>query len=444
MHVFPQLRKLERKYRRELAVIGVHSAKFPTERETENVRMAILRYEIGHPVINDSRFQVWQSYSCRAWPTLMFLDPEGRVVGKHEGEIPYDAFDRLLEEMVKEYDARGLLDRRPLDFLPEPPPGTPLSFPAKVLADEEGGRLFISDSNHNRIVQTGLDGGAARTIGGVTPGFQDGDFVIAAFDHPQGMALDGDFLYVADTENHAVRRVDLAQGYVDTVAGTGRQGPFGNRGGKLREASLNSPWDLTIAGGVLYVAMAGPHQLWRLDLRGGMAAPHAGSGREDIVDGPLASAALAQPSGITTDGRRLYFVDSETSSVRMADVDPAGRVTTIVGRGLFEFGDVDGMGAKARLQHPLGICLLGGVLYIADAYNHKIKRVYPNTQTVMTFAGSGGQGLLDGPAAEAEFFEPGGVSAARGKLYVADTNNHAIRVVDLASGQVTTLEISGL
>ena len=66
MHLFPQLRKLEKKYEKELAVIGVHSAKFPTEQETESVRMAILRYEIGHPVINDSQFKVWKSYACRA------------------------------------------------------------------------------------------------------------------------------------------------------------------------------------------------------------------------------------------------------------------------------------------------------------------------------------------------------------------------------------------
>ena len=120
MHIFPQLRKLESKYQKELAVIGVHSAKFPAERETENVRMAILRYEIGHPVINDEQFKVWQSYACRAWPTLIFLDPKGRVIGKHEGEIPYDAFDRLLEAMVKEYTTTGVLDLRPLDFRQEP------------------------------------------------------------------------------------------------------------------------------------------------------------------------------------------------------------------------------------------------------------------------------------------------------------------------------------
>ena len=444
MHVFPQLRKLEKKYQRELAVIGVHSAKFPTEQETENVRMAILRYEIGHPVINDSQFKVWQTYGCRAWPTLMIIDPEGRVLGKHEGEIPHHAFDRLLGEMVKEYDAKGLMDRRPLDYKLESLESSPLSFPGKVLADESLGRLFISDSNHNRIVQATLEGEVVQTIGGVTPGLQDGDFVLAAFNHPQGLALDGDVLYVADTENHAIRSVDLAEGYVETLAGTGQQAPFGAGAGALKDSSLNSPWDLVMHQGVLYIAMAGPHQLWFLDQAKNLVGPYAGTGQENIVDGPLASANLAQPSGITTDGQALYFTDSETSSIRMADLDPGGRVRTIVGRGLFEFGDVDGAGSQVRLQHPLGICWHDGVLYVADAYNHKIKRVYSNTSSAITFLGTGSPGHQDGESKKAAFYEPGGVSVANGKLYVADTNNHAIRVADLESGEVGTLEIKGL
>jgi sugar lactone lactonase YvrE len=444
MHVFPQLRKLEKKYEKELVVIGVHSAKFPTEKETENIRQAILRYEIGHPVINDSQFQVWSAYTARAWPTLMFIDPQGKVMGKHEGEIPYEALDRLLSEMVKEYDARGLLDRQPLDYKLEQPLSTPLSFPGKVLADGPRGRLFISDTNHNRIVEATLDGEVVRTIGGVTPGLEDGDFVVAALNHPQGFALDGYTLYIADTENHAIRAVDLKEGYVETLAGKGEQAPFGNVGGPLKDALLNSPWDLVFHKGILYIAMAGPHQLWYLDLAKKTVGPYAGSGRENIVDGPLASAALAQPSGITTDGQRLYFADSETSSLRIADLTPGGKVTTIVGKGLFEFGDIDGVGDQVRLQHPLGVHWHDGVLYVADSYNHKIKKCFPNTQGVTKFLGSGKPGLKDGPALDAHFYEPGGLSVANGKLYIADTNNHVIRVADLAKAEVETLEIKGL
>ena len=165
MHIFPQLRRLERKYGDELVVIGVHSAKFPNEKDGGNLYKAVKRCELEHPVVNDAEFRVWQEYACRAWPTMMFVDPEGKVIGKHEGEITYEQLDSLLSQMVAEFDERNLLDRRPLSISVESVLETPLSFPGKVLADEAGQRLFISDTNHNRIVVTTLEGAVTTVIG---------------------------------------------------------------------------------------------------------------------------------------------------------------------------------------------------------------------------------------------------------------------------------------
>jgi outer membrane protein assembly factor BamB len=208
--------------------------------------------------------------------------------------------------------------------------------------------------------------------------------------------------------------------------------------------ALNSPWDLALHHNVLYIAMAGSHQIWSLTLADGQIGPFAGSGREAIVDGPLATAALAQPSGITTDGARLYFADSETSSIRYAGLNPGGLVGTIVGLDLFVFGDADGAENHVRLQHPLGITHHQGVLYVADTYNHKIKRVLPATRSAFTLLGTGQAGHRDRPGLQAQFAEPSGLSIAGGKLYIADTNNHQIRVADLGSGQVATVEIRGV
>ena len=444
MHIFPQLRKLEKKYANELVVVGVHSAKFPNEKAKESVIQAVQRYELGHPVINDAEFQVWQQYACRAWPTLMFIDPQGKVIGKHEGELPYDSFDDLLGQMVTEFDTEGLIDRTPLPFVPENRPATTLSFPGKVLADAAADRLFISDSNHNRILVTSLDGEVNQIIGSGAEGFEDGSLESAAFSHPQGMALAGDLLYVADTENHAIRRVDLAVGSVETIAGTGNQGFTREGVGPGLTMELSSPWDLAVYDNSLYIAMAGTHQLWSMTLADGTVGLFAGTGRESITDGPLASSTLAQPSGITTDGTKLYFADSETSSIRAADIDPSGRVRTIVGLDLFVFGDVDGSDHRVRLQHPIGIEHFGGTLYVADTYNHKIKRVLPATRSAFTFLGTGKPGHQDGPGAEATFSEPSGLSISGGKMYIADTNNHQIRVADLETAEVYTLEISGV
>ncbi len=456
MHVFPQLRKMEEKYADELVVIGVHSAKFPNEKYADNVLLAAQRYELKHPIVNDAEFEVWRQYACRAWPTLMFVDPAGKVIGKHEGELPYEAFDDLLGRMIAEFDEKGMIDRRNLGLVPEVVEQSALAFPGKVLADGPGNRLFIADTNHNRIVMTDLDGQTQAVIGSGAEGFADGDYPTAAFNHPQGMELLGDTLYVADTENHAIRRIDLANGTVDTIAGIGEQGHDRQAQGPGRQVALSSPWDLVHHEGTLYIAMAGIHQLWRLTLADGVVCPHAGTGGENIDNGPLAQATLAQPSGIVVGNDRgdnsiLYFADSETSSVRSAGIDPVtGRVATLVGIDLFAFGDRDGVEHNVRLQHPIGIEWHQGELFIADTYNHKIKKVLPLTRSVQTVLGSGAMGLHDGAGRLATFSEPSGLSFARfddGReplLFIADTNNHAIRVADIAADEVRTLEIHGL
>src|SRR5699024_6879827 len=130
--------------------------------------------------------------------------------------------------------------------------------------------------------------------------------------------------------------------------------------------------------GTLYVAMAGTHQVWSMRLgdpaHDAIIQPHTGNRAEALVDGPLAEASMNQPSGITTDGRVLYVADSEASAIRRIEPGPGGRIDTIIGEGLFEFGDQDGIGApNVRLQHPLGVCWHDGTIYVADTYNHKIK-----------------------------------------------------------------------
>ena len=373
----------------------------------------------------------------------MFIDPSGNVIGKHEGEMSFDSFDNLMTQMDSEFDSQGILTHQPLDTFYVRPIRTPLNFPGKVLADETGDRLFISDTNHNRIVVTSLGGSVIQVIGSGAEGLTDGDLDSCSFNHPQGMSLDSGSLYVADTENHAIRKIDLTAGIVKTIAGTGEQGHTREGRHAALKIELCSPYDLVNHGGILYIAMAGIHQLWSMDLKDGTIGPFAGTGGEAIDDGPLSSSMLAQPCGITTDGQRLYFADSETSSLRSADIDPSGRVRTIVGLDLFVFGDVDGSGHNVRLQHPIGINHHDGVLYIADTYNHKIKKVLPVTRTAFTVSGNGTVGHVDGPAGQSRFAEPSGLSFANGKMYIADTNNHSIRVMDFESETVSTLELNG-
>ena len=443
IHIIPDLKKLEAKYANQLVVIGVHSAKFQNEKETENIRRIILRYEIEHPVYNDSEYAVWQSYGVRAWPTQILIDPAGYVVGGVSGEGNYEVIDQTVAKLVTDFRAKGELNEEPLKLVLERAKvgELPLAFPGKILADAKSDRLFIADSNHNRIVVTKLDGTLLETIGTGDTGAADGTFDKASFYRPQGMALSGDSLYVADTENHLIRRVDLKSRNVETIAGTGQQSHEYFKIGPARSIALSSPWDLQLVDRMLYIAMAGPHQIWQLDLDKNEVSTFAGSGREARIDGPLLEAGFAQPSGIASDGKKLYVADSESNIIR--EIDLAGRsVKTLVGGDLFEFGDVDGTGDDVRLQHPLGLVALGEKLLIADTYNHKIKELDPKAEKVRSLLGTGKPGQSDGPTPS--FYEPGGLTLANGSLYIADTNNHAIRVVDLKTKRASTLRINGL
>jgi DNA-binding beta-propeller fold protein YncE len=328
------------------------------------------------------------------------------------------------------FDERGEINRSPLplDLERRHHADRPLLYPGKVLADAASNRVFIADSNHNRIVVAGLDGKLIETIGSGLQGDGDGIFSQARFHRPQGLALDGDVLYVADTENNQVRAVDFQVRGVHTLNGTG----------------FNSPWDLAMRTGILIVAMAGTHQLWVIDLLHDQAFPYAGTGEEARRDGAISEAAVAQPSGLGIIGGSLYVADAESNTIRAVALPPTNAVKTIAGGDLFDFGDRDGTGDDARFQHPLGIAVEDSRVFIADTYNHKIKMLDLKSGKVTTFAGTGQPGSNDGDADRAQFHEPGGLSIAAGKLYVADTNNHAIRIVDLAARRVATMTIAGL
>lgn len=449
IHMIPVLEQLEARYGDALVVIGVHSAKFENEGEVDNLRQIVQRYELRHPVINDRDFLTWRAFAVRAWPTFVVIDPRGNILAMQAGEIPFEAFDRLIGGMVEHFGETGELNREPLALALEgaDQPASLLAYPGKVLADEEGGRLFIADSGHHRIVIADLETYAIiDVIGSGARGLTDGAFEQATFNKPQGMALLENTLYIADTDNHAIRAADLVERTVRLAAGTGEQSYARVGGGPPEVTALNSPWDLAIGDdSMLFIAMAGPHQLWAWMFNQNVVGPIVGSGREGLVNDSLAESELAQPSGIAYEDGVLYFADSESSTIRAADLR-AKEVRTLAGtleNNLFDFGDIDGKAGISRLQHPLGVSAVDPMLYVADTYNSRIKALDLRTELIETIFGLGSPGgFRDGGPDEAEFNEPGGLSYAAGMLYVADTNNHAIRVIDLAMAKVRTITFS--
>jgi DNA-binding beta-propeller fold protein YncE len=431
---------LEKKYHDQVVVIGIHTAKFDNERDPKSIEKAMQRYEIDHPVLNDADRKIWQAYGVEAWPSVGIIDPEGYFVKAIPGkEHIYNEAVPVIDQLIRIYRANHSLDEKPRYFTKaqaEKAAKSPLWFPGKVLADGPGKRLFIADSTHHRVVITDLDGKKIAIVGTGKPGRNDGAFEKASFNDPQGLALKGDTLYVADRKNHLIRALDLKKQTVRTIAGIGHQGTDLRRGGSALHTGLNSPWDVLVHGNQLYIAMAGCHQIWMMDLARNVVVPFAGTAFENIVDGPRPTSCFAQPSGLTSDGRNLYVADSEVSAVRSIPLDGRSHVTTLVGVGLFDFGDVDGNGPTVRLQHALGIVNVDGKLYLADTYNSKIKVLDPISRSCTTYLGGDRRARL--------FNEPGGISYAKGKLYVADTNAHRIQVIDMESKSVSTLELQGV
>ena len=433
MHVLPVLKRIEARFANDpVVVIGVHSAKFISEKDPENILRAVRRYGVEHPVVVDSEHDIWESFAVHAWPTLVLVDAAGYVRQTISGETEEEPLAQAIAALLKEGAQRGILAPEPLGLTPDPEDdSTFLRFPGRLLA--AGDRLYISDSGHHRIVVTDLEGRVRGMIGEGGAGAADGPVAHASFQNPQGLAVIGERLFVADTGNHLIRAVDLARQEVTTVAGTGEKGggPGKYDPERPRSVPLRSPWGLLAVGAHLLIAMAGSHQIWVYDPEAGRIGPWAGNGREDHTDGPLAEASFAQPSGLARAGKHLLIADSEVSSIRSIDLDE-GQVQTIAGRGLFDFGDHDGAPEEVLLQHPLDLVVGANTLYIADTYNNKIKAITFGSMETRTLFGNGAPGTMH---------EPGGIALVGERLLIADTNNHRILKGDPETGALEELPL---
>ncbi|XP_043224746.1 NHL repeat-containing protein 2-like [Amphibalanus amphitrite] len=469
LHILPSLHQLEEEHSVEdgLVIVGVHSAKFENERVSANIAAALSRYDIRHPVVNDAQLQLWNQLGIACWPTLLVLGPGRQPLLQLVGEGHTELLRAFTAAALRRLSAAGRLGRGSLPLAPAArlSAAGPLRFPGKLCRLDER-RLVISDTGHHRLLVTDNGGTVLRIVGGPSAGFADGRLGESKFNSPQGVAVDGDVIYVADTENHAVRKVDLQADRVETVAGTGSQGEDREGGAAGPSQPLSSPWDLWVLGDQLYIAMAGQHQIWTLFLRdgtlfgkrpvsAGTCLRLAGSGEEANRNNSYPHrAAFAQPSGLSADPEsgRLWVADSESSSIRQVALAD-GAVKAVVGgakdpTNLFEYGDADSAiaGGAVLLQHPLGVAWSAkdSALYVADTYNHKLKRVTQEGKKFSCVTVSGGErGDEVGPIADARFNEPGGlmVDSSGDVLLVADTNNHCIKRVDLTTGAVERLAV---
>lgn len=384
----------------------------------------MLRYGIRHPVVNDRDFRIWRDYAVRAWPTLVLIDPEGYVIYITSGEGNEELLAILIADTLDHFAGD----------LPEPA-GLPsfnlragalaLAYPGKIAYDPHTGLLAVAESAGNRVLLMQVDGTIVHSAGDGEAGHRDGALAEARFNDPQGMAFYHGKLVVADRGNHVLRMVDFEKGSVSTVAGTGRK-KYNPRGrGRARETALNSPWDLATVGDDIYIAMAGNHQIWLYRPESKTIGAFAGTGQENIRDGALNRALFAQPTGLSWDGENtLYVADSETSAVRQIDLR-YGRVETLVGTGLFDFGNRLGSFRSTQLQHPQDVVYRDNRVFVADSYNHRVVALDLEKQTAQLVA--------DG------LHEPAGITSDGRRLYVADTN--AGRILSIENDEVKEIAV---
>lgn len=474
MHVLAELEEVEKKISMKdgLVVIGIHSAKFKNERSSKNVLSAVQRCNIEHPVINDVTLKMWNNMGITCWPSLVMLGPSGQPLAVFVGEDHKDEILLYAKVMIAYFKSLNQISNHSLPLKPAyhllPSSKNGLLFPGKltILPSEQGIKLIISDSGNNRIVIATEHGKVEHIIGGCNQGFKDGDFKNARFNSPQGVCVLNNTIYVADNNNHAIRKINLTEKNVSTIAGTGLQGDD-RQGGKCgTNQVLSSPWDVAIYHHeykdsrvpILLIAIAGTHQIWALFLEdtiwwkemkytAGTCVAIVGSGREENRNNSYPHAAgLAQPSGIAVvqEYKTAFLADSESSAIRRLHLDN-GQVSAVCGgdknpANLHSFGDVDGKKYSAKLQHPLGVAwdYKNKRIYIADTYNHKIKTVDTTTGYCKTLFGAGK------PDHTFFFNEPSGLAASPDDniLYVADTNNHALKIIDLKNEKISTMAIT--
>ncbi|WP_343564909.1 thioredoxin-like domain-containing protein [Kiloniella sp. b19] len=455
-HVLPALKAAEEAFPDDLTVVGVHSPKFDAERDSEHLRQAILRHDIRHPVVQDTNMTLWQHYAVRAWPTLVFISPDGYVIGNHSGEVDADALIVAIADIRTKAQSAHLISPSPLELVQENRDSERLSFPGQIRAFSSGNpglqkaKWMLADSGHNQIVlfEDSTDGKPEETLrlGTGQDDLVDGSFEDCCFSNPQGLVAHEDFIYVADTGNHALRRIDLKNRIVETLAGDGRRGPVIARSWRGDDSLLASPWDLALRDDILFIANAGTHQILGYDLNKDMLSPLAGNGIEGLLDGDAMAAQLAQPSGLALDsnGQRLYFTDSETSSIRFVELEGHSTVHTIAGQGLFEFGFRDGDAGESLFQHPLALVWrksreeenTKGELVVADSYNNALRVIDLEDQTV-TDLPYNSYSCSDDLCIP--LMEPAGIAVTENGILVSDCNNHRIVMIDEKKEKRSTL-----
>ncbi len=420
INLLPDIRALENKFENGLVVVGVLCPKFPRESDPAGALKAVNRLFIRHPVALDPDFALWRKFGVTAWPTVAIIDAEGHLRRILRGDDRGDELDATVTFLLDEAAGKEIRNYGQNPRVLREENSGPLQFPCALLIARD--HIYISDSGNNRILEVKEDGRITRVFGSGNPGFWDGTLQNGGFNSPRGLAISENYLYVADTGNHAIRRVNLYSGDIETVAGVGKpRKTVVVATPNVRRTPLVSPVGLAVHGPSLFITVTGLNQIWRLDLKNNRIGWFSGSGRHGLVNGAAAKAAFASPMGMAVGEHQLFVADADSSSVREVQIQ-TGAVSTRSGRGTFTFGCEDGVRKQALMQYPMDVALNVNKqqLWIADSYNNRLRLMDVKS------------GRITSPVLHHQFNEPNCIVSHGRVLWIADTNSHDIVRVHMA------------
>lgn len=430
-NLLTDMAQLLMRYADGLRVIGIHVPRFEAQRNPDLVARAVNCLALRFPIVNDSDAVAWQHYGIRAWPSVALIDYEGRLVEIIAGDRQREVIERRVVAMLEEAGERGLRVYQIAEPAYRPETIGEVAYPRGLALGPE--RLYVSDSGHNRVLECTLEGRILRAFGSGSPGFVDGMGVQSAFRLPLGLALRKNILYVADTGNHAIRRIDLGTGKVDTLVAR-NQNDVVHAEPIVRMAPelLDRPYDIVSGPDRLYVAMTGANQIWQLDPGGRSFTWLAGNGKSGSDDGPAAQASFSQPIGLAlAGGSTLHVSDSLTSALRSLRLD-SGEVRTLSAPIDPAAGAARPGEAEVRLQFPADITIDpgSGVLWVADCYNDAIGLMHLDSGALMHL-----------PLAH-PLKRPSAVASDGRSLWIANTDAHEVLRLDLSTHQVQVLPMT--
>ncbi len=426
-NLLDELRRVQARHPEQVRAFVVHCPKFDAERDPRMLGKWINRLGIGLPVASDPEFALWQQFDLQVWPSLVVLDIDGSLHEVMVGDGGGEPIEACVSELLDHHDGLLVIGDAPVFSRQEP--RLPLRFPTGLAVTRE--HIYVVDSGNHRVLECTLEGRIMRQFGSGNADMLDGRSGEAALRRPMGIVLLREALYVTDTGNHALRKISLHDGDIETVLGTGR--PGAGKGGSCRDGerhALDQPLGVCAQNQCLYIANSAANQIVLLDLGERELSVFAGSGELGRHDAKAGAAILAQPAGICILGQKLYFSDAGVSSIRSIQVDNR-TVTTLFGGGLYDFGDVDGSREVARLQYPTAMASDAehGRLWVADTYNNALRHVQ-----------AGGLELARLPL-PVKLHRPMGLAVAAGSLWLANTDAHEVLRIDPETGAVVHVPI---